>query len=137
MRNDLGIEELALDQAWELLDHNPDATLVDVRTVAEWKYVGVPELSSISKTVRLVEWTCFRDGAVNPDFVTEASEGLDLDQPVLLLCRSGVRSLSAAKALKEAGHTCTYSVAAGFEGDLDQNGHRHEGWKDYLPWKQS
>lgn len=133
----MSIVEVTLNEAWELLEQDSNSVLIDVRTVPEWKYVGVPELGSISKTVKLAEWTRFPDGAANPDFVAEASEGLEPEWPVLVLCRSGVRSLAAAEALNNAGFTHTYSVAAGFEGDLDDSGHRHDGWKDFLPWKQS
>lgn len=129
--------EISLEDTWSTLTGDEAAVLIDVRTVAEWSFVGLPDLSSLGKEVRAVEWTMFPDGAQNPDFVPMASTGLDPDQPILLLCRSGARSRSAAAALSAAGFTNLFNVSAGFEGDLDAQGHRHGGWKDSLPWQQS
>lgn len=120
-----------------MLAENPSAQLIDVRTTAEWSFVGLPDLSSIAKQVRPVEWTRFPDGSPNQDFVAEATDDLTAEQPILLLCRSGARSRAAAQALNAAGFPDTYNVTAGFEGDLDSSGHRHGGWKDHLPWQQS
>ncbi len=119
-----------------MLAEHPKATLIDVRTQAEWNFVGMPDLRSIGKSVKFVEWLGFPAGEVNQDFVTQAGAGLDKDDPVLLLCRSGARSQAAAEALTEAGFTQAVNVAAGFEGDLDTASHRHGGWKDELPWVQ-
>lgn len=130
------IPELTLDAAWQLLADDPAAVLIDVRTQAEWNFVGVPALDELGKQARLVEWTTYPTGARNEQFVVDAGAGLDPTQPLLLLCRSGVRSLAAAHALQAAGFATTYNVVAGFEGDLDAHGHRHGGWKDSLPWRQ-
>lgn len=133
----MSYSEISLDDAWSLLTDDPRAALIDVRTVAEWNFVGVPDLGPIGKQVRTVEWTRFPDGAPNTEFMQQATEGLSADQPVLLLCRSGARSRAAAKSLEAAGFPNVFNVTAGFEGDLDSGGHRHGGWKDALPWKQS
>jgi rhodanese-related sulfurtransferase len=130
------VAELTLAEAWEMLRANRGATLIDVRTGAEWNFVGVPDLTTIGNELRQVEWTTFPDSAANPNFIAQASEGLESDQPILLLCRSGVRSHAAATALTRAGYGSAYNIVAGFEGDLDQDGHRHGGWKDELPWRQ-
>ncbi len=130
------IPQIDVAMAWALLGENPVATLIDVRTKAEWGFVGTPDLSSIDKQARLVEWIDYPAGARNTSFVAQASEGLDPHAPVLLLCRSGVRSNAAAQALAEAGFTQAINVVGGFEGDLDNQGHRHGGWKDALPWRQ-
>lgn len=130
------VPQYSLEETWELLEEDPGAVLIDVRTTAEWTFVGLPDLSALGKEVRLVEWTRFPDGAMNPDFVAQATEGLGTDQPILLLCRSGARSNAAAAALAQAGFT-TINVGSGFEGDLDPVGHRRGGWKDRLPWRQS
>lgn len=129
-------QELSLDQAWDMLQQQ-DAVLIDVRTTAEWSFVGVPDLASVGKEVRLVEWTRFPTGEPNPGFLAEARAGLEHDQPVLLLCRSGARSRAAGEALAAEGFTRTFNVSAGFEGPLDAQSHRHGGWKDHLPWRQS
>ncbi len=131
------VAQMTLDQAWDLLESDPMAMLIDVRTRAEWNFVGLPELSSIGKQVRTVEWVSFPAGSPNPSFVEAASDGVAPDQAVLLLCRSGGRSLAAGQALVAAGFQNVINVVAGFEGDLDTEGHRHGGWKDALPWRQS
>ncbi|MFT7601235.1 MAG: rhodanese-related sulfurtransferase [Acidimicrobiales bacterium] len=129
-------KEVSLQEAWILLASTADAELIDVRTDAEWNYVGVPDLADIGKTTHLIEWNRFPGGENNERFVSQASERLTPHQPVLLLCRSGVRSLAAAGALAAAGFADLYNVSAGFEGDLDSAGHRHGGWKETLPWVQ-
>ena len=129
--------EISLEDAWSMLADDADAALIDVRTIAEWNFVGLPDLASISKEVVAVEWTQFPDGSPNLDFVDQVSHHLGADQPVAIICRSGARSRSAANALAAAGFTKLFNVSVGFEGDLDQQGHRHGGWKDHLPWQQS
>ena len=132
------VAELSLNDAWSMLADNPNAALIDVRTQAEWNFVGVPALESIGKDVRLVEWIGFPGGQPNPNFLAEATAGLDPAQPVLLLCRSGARSDAAARALDGKGFARTYNVVAGFEGALDYGGHRYGGWKhEGLPWRQN
>jgi rhodanese-related sulfurtransferase len=121
-------------QAW------PKAQLVDVRTVAEWNFVGLPDISSLGRQVHCLEWQNFPSGERNPGFVIEASQALgDKTAPVLLLCRSGARSRAAAIALTEAGFAQAFNIAGGFEGDMDGEGHRgtQSGWKaENLPWRQ-
>ena len=134
--------DLSAEDAWTLLKSDPKATLVDVRTRAEWNFVGLPDLSEVGRDVALVEWQMFPAMQVNPGFVadTAAAAGPDKTAPVLFRCRSGARSRSAAIALPQAGYTKAYNVAGGFEGDLDGERHRgtRNGWKAAgLPWKQS
>ncbi len=126
-------------EAWKLLQENADAVLVDVRTDADWRFVGIPDMGPIGRQVRLVQWQLFPDGRPNPAFVEEVAGALEIDQPVLFLCRSGVRSKAAAIALTAAGYGPCYNVAQGFEGDKDGDGHRGRlgGWKNAgLPWRQ-
>ncbi|MCP4223103.1 MAG: rhodanese-like domain-containing protein [Actinomycetia bacterium] len=130
-------QDLSLDDAWRMLVATPSAVVIDVRTKAEWAYVGTPELASVGNELRLVEWIDYPGGQPNPRFVEEASAGLDPSQDVLLLCRSGVRSRAAGEALLSTGFTNVYNIATGFEGGLDSEGHRHGGWKENLPWRQS
>lgn len=132
----MSVRNADLDSTWEALSSNPEAVLVDVRTQAEWSFVGTPDLSSIGKQVRLVEWTMYPAGSPNPHFVDQATDGLDPNQPIYLVCRSGARSMAAGQTLEAAGFSTTFNVSAGFEGDLDDEGHRHGGWKDSLPWRQ-
>ena len=132
--------DISAAEAWERLKADPKAQLVDVRTMAEWNFVGLPDLSALGRQVHCVEWQGFPTGARNPGFVIEASQALsDKKAPVLLLCRSGARSRAAAIALTEAGFRQAFNIAGGFEGDIDQEGHRgnREGWKAAnLPWRQ-
>ncbi|MBM6399337.1 rhodanese-like domain-containing protein [Phycicoccus sonneratiae] len=116
-----------------------DAVLVDVRTTAEWTYVGVPDLSSAGREVAFVEWNRFPTGAVNDRFLDElAAHGVTPGRPVYFLCRSGVRSVAAAEATTAAGLGPAYNVTEGFEGPVGADGHRDvAGWKQAgLPWRQ-
>ena len=133
--------DLSVNQAWDLLSENPKARLVDVRTEAEFKWVGTPDLSSLGKEAAQVQWKTYPDMKPNPDFVDQvAGHAPDKDTPLLFICRSGVRSRYAAEAMTAAGFQECYNVAGGFEGDPDDQGHRGtvNGWKsDGLPWKQT
>jgi rhodanese-related sulfurtransferase len=133
--------DISPKQAWEMLAGNPKAVLVDVRTPAEWSYVGVPDLRSVGKQPLFVPWLFFPSMDVNPQFAEHLEgTGLDRDAPLLFLCRSGARSRAAAMAMTARGFTSCYNVATGFEGDPDQGRHRGtiSGWKaDGLDWIQS
>ncbi|MFI5714618.1 rhodanese-like domain-containing protein [Nocardia sp. NPDC051750] len=133
--------DIGPQQAWELLAENPDAVLVDVRTEAEWKFVGVPDTSPIAKPTLLVEWVD-ATGARNTEFLDQLRSALGdrpADAPVLFLCRSGQRSAHAADAATGAGIAPAYNISEGFEGHLDEFGHRGgAGWRAHgLPWRQS
>jgi rhodanese-related sulfurtransferase len=121
-------------EAYALIQELPDSKLVDVRTQAEWEYVG-----HIPETV-LIEWNTFPTGRRNPDFLRELQEHVPKgDSPVMFLCRSGARSHHAAQAATQAGYSNSYNVLEGFEGDKDANGHRNSvgGWRFAgLPWIQ-
>lgn len=131
-------------EAWRVLNQTPSAQLVDVRTSAEWSFVGLPDLSPLGRRPLLAEWQSYPDMAVNTDFVAEteaalSAAGIAKDAPIFVLCRSGARSRSAAAALTKAGYSAAFNVAHGFEGDPDGEGHRGSlnGWKaDNLPWRQ-
>jgi rhodanese-related sulfurtransferase len=126
--------------AWDLLQKDPKAVLVDVRTHAEWAYVGLPDLSPLGKDLRMISWVLFPKGDINPEFTDDLEDQIaDKDATVLFLCRSGVRSIAAAKAATEAGYAKSYNILTGFEGDKDGANHRGTtgGWKvDGLPWLQ-
>ena len=128
-------------EAWEILAREPRAQLVDVRTDAEWAYVGVVDLRALGKEPLLVPWKLFPGQQVNAEFVVQVREKIpERDVPLLLLCRSGVRSKDAAIALTREGYARCYNVAQGFEGDRDDKTHRNTrgGWRvDGLPWIQS
>jgi rhodanese-related sulfurtransferase len=132
-------------EAWEILASEPGATLVDVRTTAEWSYVGLPDLSAVKAPLLRVEWQSFPSMQLNPAFVETVDQalrrqGATNDTPLLFICRSGARSAAAAAAMTEMGYSRCYNIAGGFEGQRDQAGHRGtvEGWKAAeLPWVQS
>ena len=128
--------DLEPTRAWELLAVDPRAVLVDVRTAPELTFVGLPDLSGIGKRVVTVEWSRY-PGGHNAGFLDEIA-AIERDAPVLFLCRSGVRSAAAADAAAAAGWTSAYNVADGFEGHLDEAGHRGaQGWRAAgLPWRQ-
>ncbi|MDT5207253.1 MAG: hypothetical protein QOD34_3889 [Mycobacterium sp.] len=132
--------DITPEQAWKLLRENPEAVLVDVRTDAEWRFVGVPDLASLGRDVVYIEWNAV-DGKRNDDFVADLLEQVPAgdDRPVIFLCRSGNRSIGAAEAATEAGITPSYNVIDGFEGQLDGNNHRgKQGWRAIgLPWRQT
>ena len=126
--------DLTPSDAHDLLQENSTAVLIDCRTNAEWTWVGVPAVAG----ARFVEWSQWPGGTQNPEFTSQASEGLNPDQPVLMLCRSGGRSMAAAHALTAAGFTEVYNILGGFEGGVDAEGHRTGGWRGAgLPWQQS
>jgi rhodanese-related sulfurtransferase len=133
------------EEAWSALKSEPAATLVDVRTAAEWNNVGLPDLAPIGKTLLRVEWQSFPSGEVNPSFAETMDaalkkQGASADAPLYFICRSGARSASAAAAMTAAGYRRCFNVAGGFEGARDGEGHRGtvEGWKAVkLPWVQS
>ncbi|WP_147915812.1 rhodanese-like domain-containing protein [Ruania zhangjianzhongii] len=132
--------DLTPTQAWELLQQNPHAVLVDVRTQAEWSFVGVPDTAEIGRPAVFAEWNTFPDGARNPQFLDQLAEaGITGEEPVLFLCRSGARSIAAAEAATAAGLGPAYNVLDGFEGATNTDGHRGDaGWRaEGLPWKQS
>lgn len=126
--------------AWRLLADDPSAVLVDVRTRAEWQWVGGADLTELGKPVVGIEWVS-SDGEPNQRFLDQLGEaGLEPEAPVLFLCRSGGRSAAAAQVATAAGFGRAYNVAEGFEGDHDDAGHRGtvNGWKVAgLAWRQS
>lgn len=125
--------EVTPQEAAELLQLAPGAKLVDVRTRAEWDWVGrVPGAVEI-------EWNQYPGGVRNPDFIAELKRRVDPEAVVMFLCRSGARSVAAATAATEAGFGNSYNILEGFEGDKDAQGHRNTigGWrKAGLPWAQ-
>jgi rhodanese-related sulfurtransferase len=137
--------ELTAEEAWEILRTDAKATLIDVRTIAEWAYVGIPSLEEIGKTPVLIEWERFPTGEPVPDFTSLLGaelrqRGLAGDEPLLFICRSGARSRLAAIAMTSAGYANCYNIGPGFEGPLDGERHRGSisGWKlAGLPWSQT
>ena len=128
------------DEAWGNLSKDNDAVLVDVRTDAEWNFVGIPNLEPIGKKPLLICWQRYPDMARNPDFLKNlAAADVARSDSVLFLCRSGARSADAAEYCTAKGFGNCYNIIDGFEGSPDQNKHRGNvsGWKNrLLPWVQ-
>lgn len=133
--------DLSPTEAWALLKSDAGAVLIDVRTKAEFVFVGIPDLSGIDKEPLMVPWKTFPTMEQNPNFAQQiATECTDKNAPLLFLCRSGGRSREAAIAMTKAGFSRCYNIATGFEGDADAQRHRNTvgGWRrDGLPWVQT
>ena len=132
--------DITPEEAWKLLSDNPEAVLVDCRTDAEWRFVGVPDISDLGREVVYVQWSGV-DGTRNDQFVDELIEAgvTPGERPVVFLCRSGNRSIGAAETATAAGIAPSFNVVDGFEGHLDDDRHRGgSGWRAVgLPWRQS
>ncbi len=129
-------------QAQQMLLDKPQAILVDIRSTMEYLFVGHPQGAVHVAWIDEPDWT------VNPEFVTEIRKlllggAVCTDDAhcaeVILICRSGKRSLEAGKALLEQGFQRVFHVSEGFEGELDADHHRSSqgGWRFHgLPWEQ-
>lgn len=140
------VDEVSPPEAMDVLRDDPSSLLVDVRTRAEWTFTGLPVLDRPGGEVLAVEWVSFPSMAPNPRFYEEVVEqaGGKLPERLFFICRSGARSMAAARLVAARAEAegraihCT-NVAEGFEGDLDEEGHRgrRNGWKVHgLPWRQ-
>ena len=137
--------EVSPREAFDLLSNEASATLIDVRTRAELAFVGAPDLSPVGKRLHHIEWSAFPTGELNSTFLRELATVVEAtgSEHLLFLCRSGQRSLRAARAAEELSvdrPLRLYNVGSGFEGDLDTDGRRGRvsGWKfEGLPWRQS
>jgi rhodanese-related sulfurtransferase len=120
-------------EAWNLMQTGT-ARMLDVRTAEELRFVG-----SVPGSLH-VPWAIGIDFQRNPDFVNQVLQVARREDKLMLLCRSAKRSLSAARALTQAGFTQVYNILEGFEGDMDGNERRGSinGWRlRGLPWRQS
>jgi len=138
--------DLSPREAWDLLRSDKTAVLIDVRSRAEWTFVGVASLAALGKAPLYVSWQNYSTGldgraqmVPNPNFAAAVSAAVDKDAPAIFLCRSGGRSKSAAIAMATKGFARAYNLAGGFEGDRDASLHRGTagGWKAAgLAWTQ-
>jgi len=133
--------------AWEAIASQKPTLMIDVRTTAEWTFVGAPDLGALNQPIAFIEWQSYPAMGVNQSFAAEAlgvAEQTKAEE-IYFICRSGARSMHAAMttnaAAAAAGRKVTcFNVAEGFEGDPDADGHRGNinGWKAHgLPWRQS
>lgn len=139
-----GVSDVSVNETWAALQNDASAVLIDVRTQAEWAFVGVPDLSKVDKRVLTIEWQRFPDSQVDPRFAEKLDEALSelgatKQTALFFICRSGARSRAAAEVMTAAGFEQCKNVADGFEGPLDTDRHRGNsaGWKAAgLPWAQ-
>lgn len=134
------VEDVSATDSYTALREDPMAFLVDVRTDAEWSFVGLADLSEAGKEPVLIPWQTYPTMQLNPGFLEDLKKaGATPDHSIYFLCRSGARSRAAAQAAIGAGFDKSYNVADGFEGPPDAEGHRGTvaGWKAAgLPWHQ-
>lgn len=127
-------------EAWSSLKAEPNSYLIDVRTSAEWRFVGTPDLSSLNKKTVCIEWRELPEMNINQDFALELSKNItDKNSKIYFLCKTGGRSTEAAMAMNKEGYKNCYNVLGGFEGEANQNSQRgtKTGWKaSSLPWRQ-
>ncbi len=132
--------DILATEAMDFLKKDPSAQLIDVRTDAEWHYVGIPDLRSLDKEVLKIQWRILPDMNLNTNFVEILEKNIpSRDSKLLFLCRTGGRSREAAMAMTARGYKTCYNIESGFEGDLDNHKHRGNisGWKALnLPWRQ-
>ena len=133
MTSDALMKHLEPKEAHEFLKKNPNSVFIDCRSEMEYLFVGHPA-GAIH-----VAWNDGPNWDINPHFVAHVKKAASVDRPIVVICRSGNRSLDAGHALEEAGFTQVYNVLHGFEGELDENHHRGSktGWRfEGLPWEQ-
>jgi rhodanese-related sulfurtransferase len=135
---------LAID-AYSLLEGDLTSVLIDVRTQAEWAYVGTPDIQALGKTPLFLEWQSYPSMTIDANFVGSLEAllqgaGVERGASLVFLCRSGARSRQAAIAMTSAGWGPCFNVSDGFEGPLGEGRQRGavSGWKaGGLPWTQT
>ena len=138
------VDDLGVTEVWDRLWNDHSSVLIDVRTRAEWAFVGLPDLAQIGKQPVLVEWQTFPDNREDSRFAEKLSStlkdmGATQDAQLFFICRSGSRSRRAAQTMIAVGYAKCTNVADGFEGPLDAEHRRGRagGWKAAgLPWAQ-
>jgi len=140
--SDKHVKELSPKQAHDLIKSNPRAVLIDVRSSMEFLFVGHPQGAIHVPWIDEPEWK------INPHFAAQVRQvmlgGIATHDgsgaaPVILICRSGKRSLEAGELLTTEGFSDVYNITEGFEGELDDTHHRSTrgGWRFHgLPWEQ-
>ena len=140
------VSQISAKDTWATLQEKPNSVLVDVRTKEEIDFVGFVDVSEINGKTVFLPWKIYPNMTSNEAFVDDLSALINKTFPssnpeeinLFFLCRSGSRSLEAALFMSDLGYVC-YNITNGFEGHLDQSGHRGSivGWKaENLPWRQ-
>lgn len=136
--------DVSVEECWSVLQSYSDSFLVDVRTSAEWNFVGFPLVPENGHDAVFAEWQTYPSMAVDGAFAERVggavtAAGGSPSSKLYFLCRSGARSMSSAAAMTAAGFTNCFNILDGFEGPPDPEGHRGQiaGWKAAgLPWRQ-
>lgn len=142
----MSITTISAADAFKILNDEKNSLLVDVRSFEEANFIGLVNPSEIDDRVAILPWKSFPSMKINPKFSESLEEIVSKtfsenpkETKILFLCRSGARSEQAAEHFSSLGYSC-YNIEHGFEGDIDENGHRGKinGWKaSNLPWRQS
>lgn len=121
------------DMVKSWIEEGKQFTVLDVRTPAEFEFVGHP-VGALN--IPLEFWNSETSWSENPEFADEVKESLDKDATIISLCRSGGRARKAAEILKKIGYKSVFVYTDGFEGPKDERGLRTvSGWKvDGLPY---
>ena len=128
-------------EAYQKLQQDSNAVLVDVRTQPEWQFSGFPDLAEIGKKPLTISLKLYPEFSDNPNFLGDIMRAVpSKDTPIYCLCKTGGRSAAAATILTGLGYTQAYNIAGGFEGDMNPQRRRGQisGWKAaQLPWEQA
>jgi len=115
------------------LETNPNSIILDVRTEEEWNGVGKPDAESLNSKTFFISLLLGPDRQKNENFIKDfLQKKISKKDNILVICRSGVRSMAAAKLLQQEGFKNLVNISDGFEG----NPATGEGWKkSNLPCK--
>lgn len=127
--------------AYDVLSKDENSFLVDVRTMPEWAYTGVANLSEINKKVITISWLNFPNMAANNNFSAEFLGAIpDKNSKIFFICKTGGRSQDAANNMMQIGYKNCFNITNGYEGDLNEKNQRSSinGWRaSGLPWHQN
>ena len=136
----LSVKNITSIECFNKLSEISNSYLIDIRTKPEWEFIGVPDLSSLNKKTIFISWQIYPEMKINSSFKNQVIESnIKQDDKIFLICRSGLRSLNAAKFLISCGYNYCFNVSDGFEGYKNSLNQRStiNGWKcNNLPWKQ-
>ena len=129
--------EVTTEEAWNLLQKEKGAMLVDVRTEHEWDFIGVPDLAAVDKVVVKLSWRLLPEMELNTEFEkTLMAQIPSRETPIYFMCKGGGRSAEAAAAMTQLGYTQCYNILGGFEGRASAP--QHKGWQQAnLPWSKA
>ncbi|MBN8827550.1 MAG: rhodanese-like domain-containing protein [Sphingobacteriia bacterium] len=127
------VKETLPEETYEILQHDKDAYLIDVRTDYEWENVGHPDLTKAKNNLVKLSWRTLPQMVVNTKFSEELEQIVsNKDSKLFFICRAGGRSYEAATAAIKSGFLNSYNVIGGFEGHGEDSG-----WKfSNLPWRK-